>query len=193
MLHYHPPKSRIWGQQVGRLAASQVVERGLRFLNERCVNVTMDSSDIRVSELDSPVPGAVQAITALWGGEPQVDEGRDADGSVIRSFKWPLAAAQLPAVARWFDSVRQQLTRGATPFTSTYWSFDWPGPPPPSKGSKPAFRFGGTLGIHLGCPHRVTTMFSFRDVEHYAEIKAYLSGIGLVDLSDKHVRPKLGT
>jgi hypothetical protein len=189
VVRYTPPKSRIWGHQVGRLTASQVIERGLRFLNAQCTNVAIGSSTINVSDFNSSVPTAVQAITSLWGAQPRMHEGRDFDGSVTRNFEWDLPEAQLLVAAQWFDSVRQQPTRGGTPATCTYWSFDWPGPTMPSKR---AAKLGGMLGLHLGCPHRVTTVFTFRDLEHYFGIKAYLSEIGLVDLSDKHVRPKLG-
>ena len=189
MVRYSPPKSRVWGHQVGRLTASEVVERGLRFLSEQCTNVTLGSSTIFVSDFNSAIPSAVQAITSLWGAEPEMHEGRDFGGSVTRNFQWDLPEKQLPVAAQWFDSVRKQLTRGGTPATCTYLSFEWPGPAMPGKrGGK----LGGMLGIHLGCPHRVTTMFSFRDLDHYFAIKAHLATIGLVELSDKHVRPKIG-
>jgi hypothetical protein len=45
--------------------------------------------------------------------------------------------------------------------------------------------------MHLGRPHRVTTMFTFRDVERYQQTKAYLAQAGLVKLSDKHLHPEL--
>ena len=45
------------------------------------------------------------------------------------------------------------------------------------------------LGIHfhLGRPHRITTMLSFGDIEKYQVIKT-----ALAELSEKHLRPKIG-
>jgi hypothetical protein len=60
-------------------------------------------------------------------------------------------------------------------------------PPPPEP---PLDAPGGIFGVHLGRPHRITTTFNFRDVAGYRDIQAYLSQIGLVELSDRHVRPK---
>jgi hypothetical protein len=45
------------------------------------------------------------------------------------------------------------------------------------------------FGVYLPRPGTLTTMFSFVSLEHFQAIKQYLSQIGLVVLSDKHLRP----
>ena len=47
------------------------------------------------------------------------------------------------------------------------------------------------FGIHLGRPHRITTIFTFRDLQQYETIKSALSDLGLPELSDRHLRPRI--
>jgi hypothetical protein len=47
------------------------------------------------------------------------------------------------------------------------------------------------FGVHLARPQRITTMLSFRTVEQYQAVKAELKRLELVELSDRHIRPKL--
>lgn len=116
---------------------------------------------------------------------------RGADGKLFRQRRWPFTADRLPIVATWFDTLADvQKTRDVAAHSSTFWHFAWRDEPAPLLPMESA---GGMLGIHLGRPHRITTMFSFRDLDQYASVKAALSELGLVELSDKHLRPRVGS
>ena len=124
-------------------------------------------------------------------GEPATaNERRDVDGRHFRQRRWTFSAGQLSAVAAWFDQLSDALkTQEVVAQSSTFWGFAWrdeSSPLPPMESA------GGMFGIHLGRRHRVTTMFLFRDLAQYASIKAALSELKLVELSDKHLRPKVG-
>ena len=125
-------------------------------------------------------------------GQPiTVNEMPSVGGRLFRQRRWPFSAEHLPVVATWFDKLADVLkTRDVVAQSSTFWIFVWRDEPSPVSPMKSP---GGILGIHLGRPHRITTMFSFRDLDRYASVKAKLSELGLVELSDKHLRPKVGT
>ena len=94
------------------------------------------------------------------------------------------------AVATSFDKLAKSLgTKEVVAQATTFWTFAWRDELPPLLPFQSA---GGMFGIHLGRPHRITTMFTFRDVERYLSMKAYLAELGLAELSDKHLRPKMG-
>ena len=193
MLHYHPPKAQVWGHQVGRLSATTLVDRSLRFLNDRCAVIGSQPSDLVIlwnAALHPAVRDVVADIDEALGPATAVNKLRDASGQVFRQHHWPFPADKLPAVARWFGELADSMrTKQVVARASTIWSFAWSDEPPPLRHLETP---GGLFGVHLFPPHRITTSFSFRDMDHYVRIKAYLAELGLVQLSDRHLRPKIG-
>jgi hypothetical protein len=192
MIRYTPPKSQIWGHQVGRLSATAIVDRGTQFLSTNCTIINSQPSLLMVgwnTTLHPVVSKLADEIDQTLGQPTVVNELPSADGQLFRQRHWSFAAEHLPAVATWFDRLAQPMkTQDVVAQSSTYWAFAWQDELPPLL---PLQSAGGMFGIHLGKPHRITTMFTFRDVQRYQNIKAYLAELGLVELSDKHVRPKM--
>src|SRR5689334_15979691 len=48
VIQYNPPKSQVWGHQVGRLQAAAVVERGLGFLDAHCSVIDAQPSELMI-------------------------------------------------------------------------------------------------------------------------------------------------
>jgi hypothetical protein len=133
----------------------------------------------------------VREVDRTLGEPTAVNEMPSGDGKRFRQRRWPFTSERLPVVAAWFDKLADVLkTKDVVAHSSTNLIFAWRDEPAPLSPMESA---GGMLGIHLGRPHRITTMFSFRDRDRYASIKAALSELELVELSDKHLRPKAGT
>ena len=136
------------------------------------------------------VEAVVHEIDRMLGEPTTVNELPSANGRLFRQCRWPFSAEQLPVVASWFDKLADVLkTQDVVCQSSTNWIFAWRDEPAPLR---PIESPGGMFGIHLGRPHRITTMFSFRDLDGYTRVKTALSELGLVELSDKHLRPKPG-
>ena len=191
MIRYQPPKSRIWGHQVGGLNAVAVVDRCALFLSEQCSILSLPPSELMIgwssSQHDLVSPIAIE-IDRTLGVPTTSNELPSADSQVFRQRRWPFSAEALPTVAKWFDKLAESMkTSQVVAQSSTIWSFAWRDELPPLLPFQSA---GGMFGIHLGQPHRVSTMFSFRDIERYQSIKTYLLEIGLTELSDKHLRPR---
>ena len=193
MIRYNPPKSQVWGHQVGRLSATAVVDRCWQFLNDQCTIINSQPSELMIgwnSEQHGLVSEVASEVDRNLGQPTTVNELPRAGGQVFRQRRWPFPADKLAAVAKWFDRLAESLkTDQVVAHSSTFWIFAWHDEPPPLR---PIESAGGMLGIHLGRPHRITTAFSFRDFDEYSRIKAYLSGLELVELSDRHLRPKTG-
>jgi len=192
VIRYTPPKSRIWGHQVGRLPATAIVERSMRFLDTQCTIIKTHPSDLTIGwnqtnhQVVSEIVGQIdhqlgQSTTTKW----------DPDGSgSFQQRRWEFAAEALPVVGPWFDKLAALLkTQQVFAQSSSNWIFAWRDEAPPLK---PMHSAGGMFAIHLGQPHVLTTMFSFRDLDKYASIKSVLHELDLVELSDKHLRPKIG-
>ncbi len=195
MISYSPPKSQVWGHQVGRLTATAVVERCLSFLDSHCSVINSQASELMIGWNEGRNAGVTEEVVVdvdrTLGQPTAVNEMPSGDGRRFRQRRWPFTPERLPMVATWFDKLADALmTQDAVAHSSTNWIFAWRGEPEPLRAMESA---GGMLGIHLGRPHRVTTMFSFRDFDQYASVKAALSELELVELSDKHLRPKVGT
>jgi hypothetical protein len=194
VIQYNPPKSHVGGQQVGRLAAADVVERGLRILDAQCSVIDAQPSELMVGWNDGPharvAEGVVHAADQTLGRPTAVNELPSGDGKLFRQRRWPFAAERLPVVATWFDTLADAIkSQDVVAHSSTMWIFAWRDEPAPLRPMESA---GGMFGIHLGRPHRITTLFSFRDMERYASVKAALSELELIELSDKHLSPKVG-
>lgn len=192
MIRYSPPKSQIWGHQVGRLSATEIVDLSNQFVKAKCTIVNSQPSELMVGWnliVHSSLSKLAVEIDEVLGPPTSINEVPSAGGERFRQHRWAFAVDNLPSVATWFDRLAKPLkTQDVVAQSITYLMFAWQDELPPLL---PMQSPGGTFGIHLGRPHRITTMFSFRDLERYQAIKTYLSQIGLVDLSDKHVRPKM--
>lgn len=193
MIRYQPPKSTVWGHQVGRLSAMAIVDRCSQFLNAKCTIINTQPSELIVAwnaTHDSFVSGVQAETDQKLGQPPTVVERPVAGAEAFRRRRWPFSADNLPAVATCFDKLAEYLkTRDVVAQSSTFWTFAWRDEPPPLLPMQSA---GGMFGVHLGNPHRITTMFSFRDFERYLSIKSYLAELDLTELSDKHLRPRMG-
>jgi hypothetical protein len=132
----------------------------------------------------------VREVDQTLGEPTTINEMPSGDGRRFRQGRWPFEAERLPVVATWFDALADaRKTQDVVAYSSTFWFFAWRDEPAPLRLMESA---GGMVGIHLGRPHRVTTTFSFRDLKKYASVKTALSELELVELSDKHLRPKIG-
>lgn len=189
MIRYQPPKSQVWGHQVGRLSAVELVDRCRRFLDEQCTILRLDKSEFSLAwkPIHDVLLSGVAAEVDQTIGLPTVSSERPAgDGDLgYRGRRWSFDGDKLPIVASWVDRLAALTkTSDVVVHSSTFWSLAWREEPPSERTPDSAF------AVHLGRPHRLTTLLLFRDPEQYARIKKFLEEIGLVQLSDKHLRPK---
>lgn len=194
MIRYNPPKSQVWGHQVGRLTATAIVGRCLSFLDSHCVVINSQPSELMIGWNEGPqarvTEEVVRDVDQTLGQPTTVNDMPGGDGRLFHQRRWPFSAEHLPVVATWFDKMAEALkTQDVVAQSSTFWMFAWRDEPAPLR---PLESPGGMLGVHLSRPHRITTMFSFRDLDKYATVKAALSDLELVELSDTHLRPKIG-
>jgi hypothetical protein len=193
MIQYHPPKSQIWGHRVGRLSAAMVVERALRFLDKHCTIITSDPAKLAVSWTSTDYASIQRVIDDVEQaiGRPQAEVDLPMpDGRTFHQRVWRFLDAQLGSAAAWIDQFAGLSKTGdVLPHTSKLWTFAWRDEP---KVALPEQAPGGMFGVHLGPLNRITTSFSFRDMDRYQAMKRYFKDIGLANLSDKHVRPKIG-
>jgi hypothetical protein len=200
VIHYSPPKSEVHGHPIGRLAATDAVDRCLRFLDGHCVARDPGLSELMLGWNDArgaAVAGVVADVDRALGPAAKVNRIPYGSGQTFHQHWWPYSVEKLPDVARWFDGLAGVLETGVVvAHASTVWTFTWrgdeaargDGPPP-----VPLVSPGGMLALHLGFrPHRLSTVFTFHDVDQYARVKAVLSQLGLVELSDRNLRPKTG-
>lgn len=132
----------------------------------------------------------VEQLTHSLGKPGTENEVPSPDDEVFRQYRWTFNNELLSDVATAIDELTELLKiQEVVAQSNTVWMFAWEDEPSPIN---PLESAGGMLGIHLGRPHRITTMFSFRDVAKYEAIKASLSEMKLVELSDRHLRPKQG-
>jgi hypothetical protein len=193
VIRYSPPKSQVWGHQVGRLSAGAIVERSTAFLGSQCTIINSQPSELMIgwnAGQDEALVEVLGEIDQALGRPTTVNERASAGAELFRQRRWPFGAESLRAVAGWFDRLAALLkTREVVAQSSTFWVFAWRGEAVPLR---PLESAGGMFGIHLGRPHRITTVLSFRDLEQYETIKAALAELDLVELSDRHLRPKIG-
>lgn len=194
VIRYCPPKSQVWGHQVGRLPATVIVERCLTFLDSHCTVLNSQPSELIICWDDGsntrPAEEVADDAERTLGKPTRAVELPAGEGKLHRERRWSFSVERLPVVATWFDKLADQIkTEQVVAQSSTFWAFAWRDDP---ASPRPLEAAGGMLGLHLGRPHRITTMFSFRDLENYASVKAALADLRLVELSDKHLRPKIG-
>ena len=194
VIRYNPPKARVYGHQIGRLTATAVVERCASFLDAHCTILRSQPSELMIGWKEGPHAALTEEVVGeinLALGPPRTSNVMpSAYGELLGERCWQFAPEQLAAVAAWFDRLADGLkTQEVVAYSSTLWLFAWRDELPPLRVLESP---GGTLGIHLGRPHRIMTVFLFRDLDQYARIKAALSSLGLVELSDRHLHPKAG-
>jgi hypothetical protein len=208
MLHYMPPKSRLWGHAVGKLSAIAIVERAHAFLGEYCQIIRTCPSDLQIhwtslnhkslSELAQEIDGACGPATSAYECDEST-EGR------FYQRHWNYEAEALARVASWVDRLDSIATKHDTDTigaqASTSWEVAWRHESAAASNASPGGTFGIVLSLprrelmrqsmrRFALPHTVTTIFSFFDVDQFLHIKAGLTKVGLVDLSEKHLRPK---
>jgi hypothetical protein len=192
MITYHPPKSRWWGHQVSRLSAVQVVDRGLQFLSQKTsIREGFPSSELTVhwASVDLPaISGWTEKLVEALGAPAKEMDFRSHNRSISRQYKWTVPTDRLRAVAEWFDTIGPLLeSKEVFAQCITMWVFDWLN----GDDSVPLIqRPINMFGIQLSDTRSISTTFAFPTIDSYHSIKAYLAEIGLVSLSDTHIRPK---
>jgi hypothetical protein len=188
MIRYTPPKSRVWGHSVNRLSASELLEKGERFLRE---NTQVEGQHQRRSLTVAWTEGTEDSLTDA------IDIIRSEIGTQAENFvqphrrfhqhTWTLGPAELSKVVKWLDRYEALFKHpGASIVANQQVAFRW----------LPIFRESEAelppqiFGLNFSRPRFVTMPWIFYNVAHYLRIKSYLAEIGLVSMSDKHVRPK---
>src|SRR4051812_20398294 len=64
VIRYSPPKSQVWGHQVGRLTATAVVERCLSFLDSHCSVINSGPSELMIAWNDGPAAHVTEEVVA---------------------------------------------------------------------------------------------------------------------------------
>lgn len=127
MIRYNPPKSQIWGHQVGRLNAAVVVERCSQFLSDHCSIINSQPSELMIgwnSSQHDLVSEIANQIDQMLGEPSTSSEFPSADGQLFRQRRWPFSAEKLPAVATWFDKLAKPMkTTEVVAQSSTFWTF----------------------------------------------------------------------
>jgi hypothetical protein len=117
------------------------------------------------------------------------NEMPSATGRVFHQRRWRFSASQIGMLANWFDAFSELVHKKiVVAHSSTFWTFAWKTEAPPFERFETA---GGELAIHLGAPHTLTTMFTFQALDHYETVKLALRALELVELSDRHLRPRI--
>ena len=49
MIRYQPPKSMVWGHQVGRLSAMAIIDRCSQLLNAKCTIINTQPSELIIA------------------------------------------------------------------------------------------------------------------------------------------------
>lgn len=189
VLHYRRPKSQLWGHMLKRLSSSDVLARADRFLRDRAIIVRDDGAKFSVlwDPRRSPdVARAVDSIRRRMVGVPRYSEVPGPDGGGLANLHGTLRAEDRADVAKWLDEVcHRERAEGGQAGYSHYVMFRWAGDAGAAANGK---LIGGMFGTHVGAIRAVTTEFAFATAQDFQAVKAYLSEIGLVELSDKCVR-----
>jgi hypothetical protein len=188
MLNYHPPKSQVWGHRVGRLSTLELFDRSAQFVREQMIilaepntQFTVDWTAVRSPEISE----SVESIRKVLSARPIPGIASNKYRKRLQSLSWNVNTDEMRAAVLWLETIAGQHDEAefSARLSSTL-TFHWSSVP----GDEPA-KCGGMFGVYLPRPGTLTTMFSFVSLEHFQAIKQYLSQIGLVVLSDKHLRP----
>ncbi|MDB5324401.1 MAG: hypothetical protein JWN40_6032 [Phycisphaerales bacterium] len=187
MLNYHPPKSQLWGHRVGRLSTLELLDRSEQFVREQMIIQTAPNANFTVNWTSTRSLGiseSVQSIRQVLLAQPVAGTASNKYRERLQSLTWKLTTEEMRAAAVWLDAMAGQHQEDEFSGTlSRTLTFRWSSVP----GGEPA-RCGGMFAVYLPRPGALTTMFGFVSMEHYQAIKDYLAQIGLVVLSDRHLR-----
>jgi hypothetical protein len=192
MITYHPPKSKWWGHQVSRLSALQVIDRGLQFLSAKAaIRHGLPSSELTVhwASVGSPaLPALTAKLTQALGTPTKEMDFPAYDGTISRQYRWNVPTDRLRIVAEWFDESRSlRASKEVFAQCIAMWVFDWlDADQSVPQNQRPINMFG----MQLCDTHQISTTFAFPTVDDYFSLKSFLAEIDLVDLSDRHIRPK---
>src|SRR5438874_12776706 len=88
VIRYSPPKSQVWGHQVGRLTATAVVDQCLSFLDSHCSVINSQPSELMIGWNEGPAARVTEEVVAdveLTLGQPTtVNEMPSGDGRRFR-------------------------------------------------------------------------------------------------------------
>jgi len=143
VIRYNPPKSQVWGHQVGRLSASAVVDRCSQFLREQCAIISSQPSELMIGWNDSQnalLSEVTGEIDQTLGQPTTMNERSGASGQVFRQRRWPFSANNLADAQNclWLMNNQypsQPLAGGslyAVKLPATIPAAGQPGGPPPS-------------------------------------------------------------
>jgi hypothetical protein len=192
VISYRPPKGQIWGHRRGDLSAEQLLERTDLLLREYAVIQKPPSGEFSIGWgplEDDVVRPAVddlgRALVAVAQATPPVGS----PGRSSMQFRCALAPDDVRVAAKWLDALYKKLgERPLGVMLNMFLNFEWK----PWRTGEGESKTGvwSMLMLQLAKPRGLTTMFGFADAAHYREMKKYLAEIDLVELNDKHVRPK---
>jgi hypothetical protein len=189
MFFYMPPKSQIWGHRVGRLSSVEILERSTRFLDELTNVIGSTTQKFRISyredalEYGTAAVGAASKLIAAAPGSLNRFEGWD---GIQYDITWTLITPdELKPLATWLDTLGNRPIDQFSANAECHINFNWK-----STAADPSPTSGQNMfTVRLGRSSVLMTMFGFDSLEHFEQVKKYLSGIDLCVLSDKHLRP----
>jgi hypothetical protein len=193
-ISYQPPKRQRWGHQVGRLSPLQIYDRFETFLRDKAVVVTLCEPEVTVIWSPTDSFFVSQAVGTL---PPSVDGTEDQNegpfyGKTYRRVTRKLAPASLADAIAWLEANENQIINRDIPLQSVllhrFVHFRWRNSPDPEEA--PVSLPNSMIGIYYSRPRQISTHLHFVYLQQYRELKHYLLELGLVKLSDKHIRPK---
>ena len=188
MLPYRPPRSQVWGHRVRRRSAVLLHDAAVRFLAERTHIIQSNGPLFSIGWVPTRSPEItplVDGVRSLIASTPFGSKFTNCRGDSGTEWRWTVAPGEVRSLAEWVDAVRREAPPDDLWVTLNHTTvFRWN-----DAAGEVGTTTGGMFGVHLGRPRAVTTQFSFESNAHYRAVKAYLSEIGLVDLSDRNLRP----
>lgn len=189
MLQYSPPKAKLWGHQVSRRTATEVLTLCQQFVNQFCT-LKPPPFPVEPDRLMLLWPTSSEADVAPLVAELEASLGAPFEttdvplGPPMRMQSWHFQAQQLPAIAAFYDRHAAVLQKRKVNLVAAgTWFFTWRDDPS-------ADPLGGHLACYITSPLTVGTHFAFRDFQHYEAIKQHFQQVGLLEMSEKHLTPK---
>lgn len=190
MLQYSPPKAKLWGHQVSRHTATDVLKLCQQFVNQYCDIKPPPPFPVEPDRLLLVWPKSSEAQVASLVAELQALLGAPFEsndiplGPPMRMQTWQHREVQLPVIAELYNRHATMFNKGKVNFVATGgWFFTWRDDSSPDP-------LGGHLACHITSPLTVGTHFAFRDFKHYEVIKQHFQQVGLLEMSEKHLTPK---
>jgi hypothetical protein len=190
MLNYSPPKAKLWGHQVSRHTATEVLTLCQQFVKQYCnilppppFKVEPDRLHL-ISQLTPEQTAPLVAELQQLLGNPVEANSHSLGGLTMHMQSWHYQEAQLPAIAAFYDRHAAVFKKRKVNLTAAgTWFFTW-------RDDSSAEPVGGNLACYITSPLTVGTHFAFRDFKHYEEIKQHFQQVGLLEMSEKHLTPK---